>query len=104
MSRIRYRASRKDSFFGQFSYEQVVPKDHFLVRLKDLIPWERFSKKLVRYYKGGGEYGPPPYEPVVLLKMLLVSYLYNLSERQTEEMVNLNLAMKYPSEEGWGWG
>ncbi len=95
MSRIRYRASRKDSFFGQFLYEQVVPKDHFLVRLKDLIPWERFSKKLVRYYKGGGEYGPPPYEPVVLLKMLLVSYLYNLSERQTEEMVNLNLAMKY---------
>ncbi len=27
--------------------------------------------------------------------MLVVSYLYNISERQTEEMVNLNLAMKY---------
>lgn len=27
--------------------------------------------------------------------MLLVSYLYNISERQTEETANLNLAVKY---------
>lgn len=50
---------------------------------------------LVRYYKGGAEYGPPPYEPALLLKMLLLSYLYNLSERQTEELVNFQLPAKW---------
>lgn len=36
----------------------------------------------------------PPTPPVVILKMLVLTYLYNLSERQTEEFVNLNLAAK----------
>jgi transposase, IS5 family len=30
----------------------------------------------------------------VILKMLVISYLYRLSERQTEEMVNMHLAVK----------
>jgi IS5 family transposase len=39
--------------------------------------------------------GRPPYEPAVILRMLLVSYLYDLSERQVEEMVTYHLPMKY---------
>ena len=48
----------------------------------------------MRYYKGGAEYGPPPYESALILKMLLVSYLYYLSERQTEELSNDSLSVK----------
>ena len=81
--------------FGEFVYEQVLPKDHFLVQLRAIVPWERFTDKLVKCYKGGARLGRPPYDPVIVLKMLLLSYLYSVSERQVDEMCNLNLAAKY---------
>lgn len=95
MSQERFRETGKGSFFGEIVYQRVVPQDHFLRRLNEVIPWRKFTAKLVRYYKGGAEYGPPPYEPVVLLKMLLLSYLYGISERQTEELVSYHLPAKY---------
>jgi IS5 family transposase len=50
---------------------------------------------LLRLYKGGAEVGCPPYNPAVMLKMLLLSYLYGLSERQTEVYVNDSLSAKW---------
>ena len=94
MARERFREVGKGSFFGEIVYNRVVPKDHFLRKLNEVIDWRPFTQKLVRYYKGGGEYGPPPYEPSLILKMLLVSYLYDLSERQVEEYVNDSLSAK----------
>lgn len=95
MSRRRFRQTGQGSFYGDHVYERVVPKDHFLVQLKALVPWERFTQRLIAYYKGQAEYGPPPYDPALLLRMLLVSYLYNLSERQTEEVTTYQLAVKH---------
>lgn len=95
MSKERFKRDSSDSFYGDFLYQQVVPKDHFLVKLNELIPWHRFTYKLIKYYKGKAKEGRPPYAPALILKMLLVSYLYNISERQTEETANLNLAVKY---------
>ncbi|NIT60216.1 MAG: hypothetical protein GWN00_29620, partial [Aliifodinibius sp.] len=40
-------------------------------------------------------YGRPPFEPALLLKMEMIAYLYNLSERQVEAYVNDNLSAKY---------
>jgi IS5 family transposase len=95
MGKERFKKHSNDSFFGRYLYEQVVPKEHFLVKLNEIIPWERFTYKLIKYYRERAKQGRPPYDPAVLLKMLLVSYLYNISERQTEEVANLNLAVKY---------
>ena len=94
MGRQRFKPNRSDSFFGEFVYEQVLSKEHFLVRLREIVPWERFTDKLIQYYRGRARLGRPPYDPVVVLKMLLLAYLYNVSERQVEEMCNLNLAAK----------
>ena len=41
---ILTQASRKNSFFGEYIYDQIVPQDHFLRKLKH-IPWERFTKR-----------------------------------------------------------
>ncbi len=94
MPQERFRDTGKGSFFGDIVYDRVVPKEHFLRKLNEIVDWRPFTQKLVRYYKGGGEYGPPPYEPALILKMLLVSYLYNLSERQTEALCNDSLSVK----------
>jgi transposase len=95
MARKRYIRQDKNSFFGEYLYDKIVPEGHFYRKLNEIIDWERFTGILIELYKGGGEYGRPPYDPAVTLKMLLISYLYNLSERQTEVYVNENMPAKY---------
>ena len=95
MGKERFVETGKNSFFGDYIYDQIIPQDHFLRKLKQIIPWERFTKRLIGLYKGGGMYGRPPFEPALLLKMEMVAYLYNLSERQVETYVNDNLSAKY---------
>ena len=94
MGKERCKEGDLDSFHGNFLYEQVIPQDHFLVKLNQVIDWQRFSKKLLKYYKGQGKVGQAPYDPTLILKMLLLSYLFNISERQTEELVNDSLSAK----------
>lgn len=92
---MRFVETGKGSFFGDYIYDQVVPKGHFFRQLQGVVDWSRFTERLISLYKGGGEYGRAPYDPVVMLKMLLVAYLYNLSERQVESYVNENLPAKW---------
>ena len=83
------------SFFGALVYDRAVPPDHFLRRLRELVDWEGLPQEWVALYEGGVEYGPPPYHPGLVLKMLFLTYLYNLSERQVELFVNDSLSAKY---------
>ena len=83
------------SFFGEYLYAQVVPQNHFLRQLNIIIDWERFTRRLLRLYKGGGMVGRPPFDPAMILKMELIAYLYNLTERQVEVFINENLPAKY---------
>lgn len=90
----RFRQTMKGSFFGDFVYDQVVPKDHFLMQLDKIIDWTPFTTMLVKYYKGEAERGEVPYDPVVILKMLFLTYLYNMSERQIEDYCNFYMPAK----------
>jgi len=83
MGRERFKEQGTDSFFGRLVYDRIVPEDHFFRKLNEIIPWERFTRNLVKYYRGKARIGRPPYDPALLLKMLLVAYLYDLSARQT---------------------
>lgn len=95
MARERYKKQQIGSFFGEWIYDRVVPQDHFLRKLEEIVPWGRFTDQLVQFYAGGAMYGRPPYDPAVILKMLLLAYLYDLSERATEQQVNDSFAMKW---------
>lgn len=95
--RPRFHNTGSGSFFGDWAYEQVLHRyrKHFLVILNELIDWEAVSQELLPLYKGKGTRGRPPYEPKVLLKMLFLSYLYNISERSAEEFVDTNMLAKW---------
>ncbi len=95
MSKMRCKDTRGDSFFGNFLYERKVSKDHFLRKLNEVVDWDRFTRKLLSYYKGRGEVGQAPYNPAIILKMLLLSYLWNVSERMIEEMADDSLSIGY---------
>ena len=57
MGKERCKEEGLDSFHGSFLYEQAVSRGHFLVKLNQVIDWSRFTKKLLKYYKGRGELG-----------------------------------------------
>ena len=94
MGKQRFKNTGRNSFWGDFLYDQVVPQEHFLRQLDRVIDWEGFGARLLALYEGRGEFGRPPYPPENLLKMLLLAYWFNLSERQVEEWVNDSLAAR----------
>jgi IS5 family transposase len=93
MAKVRCKQTNVDSFFGNFLYEQKVSKDHFLRKLSEVVDWNRFTGKLLGYYQGKGEVGQAPYNPAIMLKMLLLSYLWNVSERMIEVLANDSLSI-----------
>lgn len=95
MEQKHFIETGKASFFGEYLYDQVVPENHFLRKLGEAINWKHFTNKLINLYKGGGVVGRPPFDPALVLKMELIAYLYNLSERQVEGYVNENLPAKF---------
>jgi IS5 family transposase len=94
MAKKHFKDVGMGSFFGHFVYERVVPRDHFLVKLNQVIDWDAFVDVLLPAYRGLAETGRPPYSPVLMLKMLVIAHLYNFSERQVEEAANYHLAIK----------
>jgi IS5 family transposase len=93
MAKVRCKETSVDSFFGNFLYDQKVSKNHFLRKLNEVIDWNRFTKRLLHYYRGKGEVGQAPYNPAIILKMLLLSYLWDVSERMVEELANDSLSI-----------
>lgn len=91
----RYKNTGMNSSYGQALYERMVPQGHFLRALKELFDWQELGKGLIRLYAGQGLYGRPPYDPVLVFKMLFLSYLYNLSERDTERWVNDSVSARF---------
>lgn len=79
-------------FLFRGAMEHVNP---FLSKLDTLVNFEnRFQEKLISVYKGNCELGRPAYKPALLLKMLFLSYLFKLSEREIERVVNDSISMK----------
>ncbi len=95
MEQPRCIETGKESFFGGYIYDQVIPADHFLRKLNQVIAWEHYTGKLIGLYEGKGIVGRPPFGPTMLLKMELLAYLHNLSEWQVENYLNENLPAKY---------
>lgn len=91
----RFQDTGKSSFFGDFVYERIIPQDHFLVALNELFDWDTLRDPLLKVYRGAGQWGRPSYDPVQMFKMLFISYLYDVSERSVEELVNFHLVVKW---------
>jgi len=95
MEKEHFVETGRSSFFGDYLYDQIVPENHFLHILKQQIPWEHFTMRLIKLYKGSGVYGRPPFDPAIILKMEIIAYLYKLSERQAEVYINENIPAKF---------
>lgn len=73
--------------------EELIPANHLLKQIDRLISFEFVYDLLRETY---AEKGRPSIDPVCLIKMLLVGYLYGIkSERRLTEEVSLNIAHRW---------
>lgn len=84
------------SFVSAF-VERHIEKNQFFIKLNGLINWTTIDQELKTVYtKGLTDRGAKAYAPLLLFKMMLISDWYDLSDTQTESMVNDSLsAMKF---------
>ena len=69
--------------------EKHSEKNHFFNDIKQIIDWVKIDSELKKVYKKGlKERGAKAYSPLLLFKMQLISIWYDLSDIQTEAMVN----------------
>lgn len=74
--------------------EDLVPKEHFLRKLEAALDLAFVYEETQHLYSR--KYGRPPIDPVVLVKYLLVGFLYGIpSERQIEQRIQTDVALRW---------
>jgi len=74
-------------------FDAFVPRDHYLRRALEVIPWDEFEEVLASKYHP--DLGRPPESPVLLLKLEYLRYQHNLSDRQVLERARTDVAFRY---------
>jgi transposase len=73
--------------------EQLMPKEHFLRDLERLVDFSFIYSKVEHTYSSIGR---KSVDPVLLIKMLLLGFLYGIdSERKLEKEVQVNIAFRW---------
>ena len=83
-----------NSLFGGYAYNPIIARhqDHLLVRMDTLIDWSFVEAEVADCYS---EKGQRAFNPVLLLKLLIIQELYDLSERDTATNTDCNLIFRY---------
>ena len=61
------------------------------VKLKGMIPWDRFRNILKVIDKTGDFGGRPPYDPVKMFKVVVLGQWHNLSDNEMENALRVRL-------------
>jgi len=85
--------SPQESFFGSYLYDRIVPVDHLLRKIDQVVDFS-FARQILhdRYHP---DIGRPAEDPEFMLRLCLLQYIYGDSDRQVVENARLNLAYKY---------
>lgn len=83
-----------NTYLSSHIYDTLVPQDHFLRQLNQRIDWSTVTQDLkqLAHNEHGGR---PRYHPTLLFKMLFLSFLFDTSDRDTEELCTSNVRCKY---------
>lgn len=73
-------------------YERLVPADHFLRRLPQVIDFESFRPLLTSAYSP--DQGRRPLDPVILLKLEVLARQYKYSDREVVAGARFNIAYR----------
>ena len=76
--------------FERQLFTRMVPEDHFLRRLLRVVDFERFRPTLAAFY--APREGRPALDPVMMLKLDLLSIHYRWSDRELMRQAQVNMA------------
>jgi transposase len=85
--------SPQESFYGSYLYDRIVPLDHLLRKINQVVDFSFAGQILADRYNE--DIGRPAEDPQFMLRLCLLQYLYGDSDRQVVENARLNLAYKY---------
>jgi transposase len=84
--------SPQESFYGSYLYDRIVPIDHPLRKINQVVDFSFADEILKDRYDPA--IGRPAEDPEFMLRLCLLQYLYGDSDRQVVENARLNLAYK----------
>ena len=80
--------------FHIVTIEDLVPEEHYVRKLEQVLDLSFVHEETRHLYSR--KYGRPPIDPVILVKYLLVGYLYGIpSERQIEQRIQTDVALRW---------
>jgi transposase len=85
--------SPQASFYGSYLYDKIVPADHLLRKINQVVDFSFVSDLVKDRYTP--DFGRPAEDPEFMLRLCLLQYLYGDSDRGVIENVRMNLAYKY---------
>lgn len=70
----------------------LIPENHFLKALQNTIDWKFIDKRCRQFYS---EKGRPAHPAETMFKLVLLQFMYKLSDRQLEEAINDRIAFRW---------
>jgi transposase len=82
--------SFNNSFFGGFAFESIIERheNHLLVLINKYVSFKGLNELLTDCYS---EIGRKAYRPETMIRLLLIQFLYDLSDRETIERTDTDL-------------
>ncbi len=85
--------TRSESLFYYFRLEDPIPETHLLRLIDGYVSFDFVREKLKQSYSDTGR---PSIDPEVLLRILLIGYLYGItSERKLVEELRMHVAWRW---------
>jgi len=78
--------------FDYMIFEKLIPKDHLLVKIDSIIDFTFVYDMLKDEYS---DIGRGSKDPAMMIKILLLEYLYNLSDVKVEKRIQTDIVFRW---------
>ena len=79
--------------FSQMIYDKLVPKDHLLVKINSIIDFSFVHEKVKAKYSS--DFGRSSKDPAMMVKLILLEYLYNLSDVEVSKRAATDVVFRW---------
>lgn len=86
------KQSGQVDIFNYMIYEKLIPKDHLLIKIDSIIDFTFVYGITEKFYS---PLGRKSFDPVLMFKICLLEYIYNLSDIKIVERVQTDIAFRW---------
>ena len=85
--------SSQSSFYGSYLYDKIVPADHLLRKINQVVDFSFVNELVKDCYTP--DFGRPAEDPEFMVRLCLLQYLYGDSDREVIQNARMNLGYKF---------